>query len=224
LATLLIGCAVAAAYYYLQQPVVPDNLPPAVPVEEPKKPEPKIEDPPAESDPAPQEQAPPAVEPEPAPPAPDRKAEPRRPAYDPTPVEFQVRSQPSGATAMIDGAPGTACVTPCELKASPGEHMISLKLAGYKMLLRPVRVTGAPLELPVITLAQAVGVLMLQSQPDGASITIDDRPWPGVTPAQIRLPPGQYRFTLQKGDLKSVQTVEIRDGDFRRISIALSQP
>src|SRR5260221_7008711 len=37
LLTLLIGCAVAAAYYYLQQPIVPEAVPPAVPIEEAKK-------------------------------------------------------------------------------------------------------------------------------------------------------------------------------------------
>jgi len=123
---------------------------------------------------------------------------------------------------MLDGLLGTACVTPCALQAAAGEHTISLRLAGYKTLLRPIKVSDSPLELPVITLAQAVGVVMLQSQPDGASITIDDRPWPGTTPMQVRLPPGRYRIAVQKGDLKSVQTVDIRDGDFRHLSIALN--
>src|SRR5207253_2873519 len=126
------------------------------------------------------EQAAPAVE----------QPEPRRAAPvhtpEPTPIAFPVRSQPSGATAMLDGLPGTACVTPCELTGIAGDHTISLKLDGYKTLLRSIKVTSPPLELPVITLAQAMGVVMLQSQPDGATITIDDKLWPGFTPAQIR--------------------------------------
>ena len=85
-------------------------------------------------------------------------------------------------------------------------------------------VTGEPLELPVITLAQAFGVLMLQSQPDAATILIDDKRWPGQTPAEIRLPPGKYRLTLQKDDLKSVQSIEIQDGDLRHLKISLGQP
>jgi hypothetical protein len=56
---------------------------------------------------------------------------------------------------------------------------------------------------------------MLQSQPDGATISVDDRKLPNTTPAQINLAPGKYRLTLQKGDLKSVQNVEISRRDFR---------
>ena len=175
---------------------------------------------PTPAEPAPQEQSAPPVQEPPA----VRKQEPQRPRHDQAPVGFPVRSQPRGAMVILDGAAATECVTPCQLTATPGEHTITLKLGGYKTLMRAVNVTGAPSCFRSLRLAQAVGVLMLQSQPDGATITIDDKPWPGITPAQIRLPPGQYKFTLQKGDLKSVQTVEIRDGDFRRISIALTQP
>jgi hypothetical protein len=229
LLTVLIGCGVAAAYYYLQQPIVPQALPTAVPVEETKKAEPPqpietpVEPPPEAPEPVPHQQAAtPVEEPEPPPPTLPRQAEPQRPPRVAPSVEIPVRSQPSGATVMLDGLPGTACITPCALQTAAGEHTISLRLAGYKTLLRPIKVSDGPLDLPVITLAQAVGVLMLQSQPDGASITIDDRPWPGTTPTQVRLPPGRYRIAVQKGDLKSVQTVEIRDGDFRHLSIALN--
>jgi PEGA domain-containing protein len=83
-------------------------------------------------------------------------------------------------------------------------------------------VTDGPVELPVIAMEQASGLLMLQSEPTGATIMIDDRRWPVVTPARITLPPGRYRVTVEKGDLKAVQTVEIRDGDFRHLSVPLT--
>jgi hypothetical protein len=52
---------------------------------------------------------------------------------------------------------------------------------------------------------------------------IDEKKWPGITPTQISLPPGKYRFTLQKGDLKAVQNIEIHEEDFKHLSIALNQ-
>ena len=75
-----------------------------------------------------------------------------------------------------------------------------------------------------MVLLQAAGVLMVQSQPDGATITIDDRRWPAVTPAQVTLPPGKYRLTLEKGNLKAAQSIEVRDGDLRHMILQLSAP
>ena len=147
-----------------------------------------------------------------------------RPPRVVTSVEVTVQSQPPGATAMLDGLPGTSCITPCVLKASSGEHTISLTRAGYKMITRPVTVRDTTVELPVMNLVQAAGTLMVQSQPDGATIMVDDRKWPTPTPAQVTLPPGRYRLTLEKGNLKGGQTIEIRDGDLRHLIVQLSAP
>src|SRR5260370_27537210 len=87
-------------------------------------------------------------------------------------VEVLVRSGPPGATATLDGLLGTACVTPCSLKASTGDHTISLSHAGFKPLTRPISVHDASFELPVLALAQAVGTLILQTHPPTATTTI----------------------------------------------------
>ncbi len=76
--------------------------------------------------------------------------------------------------------------------------------------------------LPVFTMAAAGGVLLIQSRPDGATISINGRPQTQKTPAQINLPPGRYQVLLEKGDLRGAQTVDLKDGDLRHISIALS--
>jgi serine/threonine protein kinase len=231
LVTLLVGCGAAAGIYFLQQPLVPEAPRPAPPIQETKKQEPPskpvetvVERPPVASKAVePDKPQPPVEEPEPPRRVTAPKTEPPRPPRPATSVEVPIRSQPSGATVTLDGLPGTACVTPCALKASGGNHTITLKLPGFKTLTRSVMVTDAAIELPVITMAQALGVLMLQSQPDGATIMIDEKKWPGITPTQISLPPGKYRFTLQKGDLKAVQNIEIHEEDFKHLSIALNQ-
>ena len=233
LITLLAGCAVGAVVYYVRQPIGPLDSPLDPAVHAPRNPEPPTK--PVETRIAPSVATPEPVQQSPTPPTlpaqeapvraiPGETSPPQRSPRLVTSVEIPVTSNPPGATATLDGLAGTACATPCVLKASAGDHTISLNLAGYKTLLRPVKVTGSPIELPVLTMERASGLLMLQTDPSGATITIDDKRWPGVTPAQISLAPGKYRLTVEKGDLKSVLPVEIRDGDLRHLTIPLTSP
>ena len=176
--------------------------------------------PPAESRPDVAEPATPPPEPEPAP-TPRASVPKKDSLHSGHSVEILVRSQPSGATAILDGLLGTACITPCSLKASTGEHTISLTHAGFKATTRPISVHDAPFDLPVLTMSQALGTLMLQSDPPGATITIDDKRWPNVTPAPVSLAPGKYRLGLEKGNLKASRTIDIRDGELSTLRVPL---
>jgi hypothetical protein len=40
----------------------------------------------------------------------------------------------------------------------------------------------------------------------------------------VTLPPGRYHLTLEKGNLKGGQTIEVRDGDLRHLIVQLSAP
>ncbi len=193
-------------------PVATPTQPSEEPVTEPDKPAPKQES--ANNDEKPEEEPPPKPV----------VRQPVRPPRIITSVEIPVRTEPSGATAVLDGLLGTACVTPCSLKASTGEHTISLTHAGYRTATRSITVRDEPVELPVLTLSQASGVLMIQSNPAGATITVDDRRWPSVTPAQVTLPPGNHRLTLEKGSLRATQSIEVRDGDLRHLILSLNGP
>jgi hypothetical protein len=51
----------------------------------------------------------------------------------------------------------------------------------------------------LFTIAQTMGVVMVQSEPEGASITVDDQRWPAPTPARVSLPPGSIRIASQSG-------------------------
>jgi hypothetical protein len=76
-------------------------------------------------------------------------------------------------------------------------------------------------DLPTLTMAQALGTLMLQTDPPGATITIDDKRWPSVTPAPLSLPPGKYRLALEKGSAKANRTIDIRDGELSTLRVPL---
>ncbi len=226
--TLLVGGALAVGGYWGRQIYLEESSPAVVPTPEPKKiePEPKQIEPKKEDEPTPTPEPveTPTPVPTQAPPVAHQKKEPALPPRTVTPVEIPVRTQPPGASVIVDGLAGTECVTPCVLRAPPGEHTLSFKRSGYKSINRVIHVEDPPLELPSVTLTQALGVLMVQSLPDGAAIMVNDRRWPGVTPAQVSLPPGRYTITMQKGDLKGVQTIEVRDGDLRVLRLTLSQP
>ena len=216
LMTLVVLAATGAAVYYASQPIGP-----VASVPEPKKQEPAEAVGQAASRPAEPVETPSASSGEAA--APVASAPVTASTRIQTSVEVPVRSEPPGATVTLDDLPGTACVTPCVLKASMGDHTIALNLQGYRTTIRPIKVKDGAVDLPILTLAPATGILMLQSQPEGATITVDDRKWPKQTPTQISLAPGSYRITVEKGDLKATQNVEIRDGDFKHLSISLSQ-
>jgi serine/threonine protein kinase len=226
IAAVVIGIAVAAGYYLTRGPAA--EPPPQQQTAEtapapPPGPAPKQEAPPAPAPPPAQPAKPPesAAATAPAPP-PAAKTEAPAPRIAAT-VELPISSEPAGATVVMDGSSESACVTPCVLKASVGAHALTLTLAGYRPATRQIKVTEGAMDLPTIALEKAVGILMVQSDPSGASITIDDKKWPSVTPAQVSLTPGKYRITIEKGAVRSTQNVEVRDGDLRYLSFSLNR-
>jgi len=227
--TLALLGAAAVGIYYARDSIFPETPPPAAPVQEPPKPAAKKQEPtaplvaaPAESRPDVSEPAQAATEIEVESPPAQRPAVPQKESARPGhSVEILVKSQPPGAMAILDGLLGTACVTPCSLKASTGDHTISLSHAGFKPLTRPISVRDASFDLPVLTMDQSTGTLMLQTDPPGATITIDDKRWADVTPTPVHLPPGKYKLTLEKGNLKASRNIEIRDGELSTLKVPL---
>ncbi|MEN9785813.1 MAG: hypothetical protein RLZZ299_1077 [Pseudomonadota bacterium] len=107
-----------------------------------------------------------------------------------------VTSDPPGATIYVDredlGARGT---TPRVLALPPGEHRVTLRIAGHDEA-REVPATLAPgrrteLRLP---LARVLGRVRLDGEPSGAEVRVegDDGAPVGVLPAALDLPPGRH--------------------------------
>ena len=125
---------------------------------------------------------------------------------------------------MLDGQAGTTCTTPCVLTPPAGDHTLTLSLPGFRTTTRSIKVTDPMTDLPVFTITQTSGILMLQTDPSGATVTVDNQRWPSATPTQLTLPAGKHKLSVEKGDLKTTQEVEIRDGDLKSLSIPLTQP
>ena len=140
---------------------------------------------------------------------PRRAAASERPAPEPQP--FTIISSPGGAKAVFDRNPETACTTPCTAKLLPGRHTIAVSLSGFMEEHRDIDVGPFAMEMPVVLHAVS-GSLMLTTDPPGASVLVDGRATNQVTPAELRLPPGSYKITVEKDGRPVTQVVEIRNG------------
>jgi hypothetical protein len=134
-----------------------------------------------------------------------------------------VTSSPSGATATLDGNPEITCTTPCSLDSPPGRHAVAITLPGYQVEHREVDIGSSAVELPSVVLRAPGGTLMLTSVPAGASIMVNGRKRPEVTPAQITLEPGTYNITVEKDGKQNTQMVDVRNGKLNYLKIVLGQ-
>ena len=138
------------------------------------------------------------------------------------PQDIWVTSNPPGAKATIDGNFVDACTTPCMLHGAPGVHHLAISQAGYSVEYRDVRVGDTAVDVPQVTLQQPQGTLFLTTTPAGASISVNGRPIPQLTPAAITLPPGSYSIVVEKMVSSKTKCVQLRDG-LVRLSIPLNQ-
>ncbi|MFN0171505.1 MAG: protein kinase domain-containing protein [Bryobacteraceae bacterium] len=150
--------------------------------------------------------------------------------------DVKVRTQPSGARVVLDGLAGTACRTPCTVKADAGNHTVVAKLDGFPEVRRTFYVSDEPVDLLItfqkadeaeparpVPARGAIGTVYLRSDPAGAAVVVNGKPWPKRTPTQIDLPPGSHRIIVEKGDQRAEQTVSIREGDMKQISVNLDR-
>jgi tRNA A-37 threonylcarbamoyl transferase component Bud32 len=179
---------------------------------------------PVPAEPKPSPMPPPATTPAETagtPPAPTEKP-PAKPAPAIAATQpVSIISSPAGATATLDGNPEKACKAPCSLDAQRGRHTIAITMPGYQIEHRDVDVESSPVETLPVILRPLGGTLLLASVPAGAAISVNGRPIPQVTPAQIPLSPGTYTIAIEKDGKQASATVEIRNGAITHQRIVL---
>ena len=188
--------------------------PPATPPEAIDKPNPV----PAPSEPAP---APPSEPQTAAAKPPDTASAP--PPAPATPVTYPVTivSSPGGATITLDGRAQTACTAPCSVNAAPGRHTIAITMPGYQIERRDVELGNGGMELPPVILRPIGGTIMVTSEPTGASILVNGKKLPQVTPAQLNLAPGTYNVTVEKDGRQGTRPVEVRGDSMSYLKVTL---
>ena len=118
-------------------------------------------------------------------------------------------TNPPGAKAVLDEDLSMACQTPCMVHAAAGVHNLAISQAGYESEFREIHIGDTATDVPLITLRKPSGTLMLTTTPAGASVRVDGKLIPQVTPTQITLAPGSYMITVEKGGrTQSVSAIE----------------
>jgi formylglycine-generating enzyme required for sulfatase activity len=104
-------------------------------------------------------------------------------------------SSPAGATVMVDGE--DLGLTPLTAEILEGEHEVLIKLAAHKAWTEGLTVSAREDQnLPLIELEQADGLVLLQSTPSNAGVTLDGA-YQGQTPLELTIAPGQsYELTF----------------------------
>ena len=146
-----------------------------------------------------------------------------RPAAPVAPVTYPVTvvSNPGGATVTLDGRPQAACTAPCSLNAAPGHHTIAITMPGYQIEHREIDLGNSGTELPPVMMRTLGGTIMVTSQPAGASILVNGRKLPQVTPAQVNLSPGTYNITVEKDGKQGSRAVDVRSESMSYLKVTL---
>lgn len=135
--------------------------------------------------------------------------------------DLWVTTNPPGASAILDGRQDSGCQTPCMLRVAPGRHAVTIALAGFQRERREITVGNDALDLPPIVLQKDGGTLMLSTIPPGATVFVDGRQLPQVTPTRIGLAPGSHRVVVESGGKRSSEQVEIQNGETKILKITM---
>lgn len=135
--------------------------------------------------------------------------------------EVQVMTDPAGSVATLDGIADATCQTPCKLRAHSGVHSLTITRDGYQTESREIRVDHDDIDVPLISLTSANGMLLLTSDPTAAHVWVDGKPTDYLTPVRISLPAGNHSVAIQKDGLRSSGAVEIRNGALSTLKLGV---
>ena len=135
--------------------------------------------------------------------------------------DISIASEPSGAAITVAGAQKNT--TPATVTAVHGQEL-SLSLPGRKPWKKIIEVApGQQLDLGLITLPPADALLNINTQPAGASITVDDE-YRGVSPLKIELSPEKnHKIKLfLAGYQSATRTMTLTSGSEDTLDLALT--
>ena len=110
-----------------------------------------------------------------------------------------------------------SCQTPCSLKLPSGRHTLAATHQGFR---RTLRIFESPRESEVfINLDRATGTLMVRSNPQGATISIDGQDRPERTPAVLTLPVGTHTVSVERNGQQESHTIAVRDSAISNVTV-----
>ena len=147
--------------------------------------------------------------------------EPFSAELEPDWAEITVSSEPAGAELRAEGE--VLGETPATVELLSGERVLSLAKAGFATHREQLAiVAGEPQILPSIRLRPASGVLKVQTDPPGASITVDGN-FRGGSPATVEVSPDRaHRVVVSRAGYESQErSVRLGRGQQQSLNIAL---
>lgn len=137
-------------------------------------------------------------------------------------ADITLTTTPGGADVFVDEQP--AGTTPLTTPILEGTRAVRVQLNGYKPHQLTLQVAaGQPQTLPDIALEPADAVLVLDSRPGGASVTLDGR-FQGRTPMEVALAPGRAGVVrlFRDGYAPAERTVTLGSGERRTLTLDLA--
>lgn len=133
--------------------------------------------------------------------------------------ELVVHSRPEGAAVVIDDRDHG--VTPLTVRISPGTHVLQVRAGNTEPRVIPLSIRAGTQTAQYVELqgVSTTGVLEVRSEPGRARVSIDgeDR---GSTPLTLRdVTPGEYRVVLERGGVRSTQTVRVEPGTIAQLVV-----
>ena len=113
--------------------------------------------------------------------------------------QLTIDSTPQGAQVQLDGNTDPSWVTPIALSnLQPGQHSITVSKPGYSSDTRSVDLASGAKATAIVHLSQLTAMLLVKSDPPGASIYVDTHDAGAKTPAQISLGQGHHIVLVRK--------------------------
>ncbi|HEY7658077.1 MAG TPA: PEGA domain-containing protein [Burkholderiales bacterium] len=143
-------------------------------------------------------------------------------ALIPASAAVTVQSKTAGATLWLAGEEVGAL--PLTLELAAGTHVLEVRAPGYKPSTHSVSVTaGRPQTVGPMALSPADATLRIESEPAGASVSVNGR-YVGTTPTTLALAPGRdHRVTLSKlGYGAATRSVRLERAEERNLRLTLS--
>jgi hypothetical protein len=140
----------------------------------------------------------------------------------PVTANLVISSVPDGANVQLDGQnrPEKTPFTATGLKA--GSHTLILTKPGYQPMTRTIEMTAGNNAALNLTLNAAQTAIVFESNPDGATIFVDEEPIGQVTPATVKFSPGTHSISLFKpGFDEGTGTVNLGQGETQKFSAVL---
>src|SRR5258708_15504971 len=127
------------------------------------------------------------------------------------PGQALIDSIPQGAQFQVDGRSDPSWVTPFNVTAlGPGKHIISTSKSGYSSEIRSVDVTAGSKTSLTLHLSPVNALMVVNSTPPGADVTLDGKPTRLVTPTRFAVEKGSHTVLLRKpGYLDETVTADL---------------